>query len=68
MVSAHFPFFPNPFIAIAIAGAVTIFSVGVALGHPLPEELLPELPAPAAWWSAIAGGILKIITLGGDTK
>jgi hypothetical protein len=34
VVSAHFPFFPNPFIAIAIAGAVTMFIVDVALGYP----------------------------------
>jgi hypothetical protein len=31
----HLFSFPNPFIAIAIAGAVTIFSVGLAAGHPL---------------------------------
>jgi len=31
----HSPSFPNPFIAIAIAGAVTTFSVGLALGHPV---------------------------------
>ena len=29
----HFPSFPNPFIAIA--GAVTTFSVGLALGQPV---------------------------------
>jgi hypothetical protein len=35
MGPSHFPSFPNPLIAIAIAGAVTTFCVGLALGYPL---------------------------------
>lgn len=35
MRSPYFLSVPNPFIAIAIAGAVTTFSVSLAIGHPL---------------------------------